>query len=85
MANLRVVTGLSSTSSADFADVEITYTCAICHESLPASSPLLLKGTISRTGTVAFQELFFHRNCLVSVLDPRVPLGEVFEPPIGSA
>lgn len=58
---------------------ERTYTCAICYETIPASSPDLLILNISRPAASPFQELFAHRACLKRVIHPKIPLGEVFD------
>ena len=55
------------------------YHCAICYGEIPESSPELMTIRVSHASTPLFQELFMHRRCLVSVLDDRIPLGEVFE------
>lgn len=56
-----------------------TYTDAICGETLTEGIDDILVLTVSRRAGSARQEFFVHRDCLVGVLRPEIPLGEVFE------
>jgi hypothetical protein len=56
-----------------------TYTDAICGETLTEEIDEILVLTVSRRAGSGRQELFVHRDCLVRVLRPEIPLGEVFE------
>ncbi|MEU9240102.1 hypothetical protein [Streptomyces shenzhenensis] len=55
------------------------YSCALCFDDVGETDPELLRLTVSRRLSEAQQELFVHRTCLVARLDPRVPLGQVFD------
>jgi hypothetical protein len=56
-----------------------TYTDAICGETLTEGVDDILVLTVSRRVGTARQEFFVHRDCLVRILRPEIPLGEVFE------
>lgn len=56
-----------------------TYTDAICGETLTEGIDDILILAVSRRASSARQEFFVHRDCLVRVLRPEIPLGEVFE------
>jgi hypothetical protein len=56
-----------------------TYTDAICGETLTEGIDDILVLTVSRRAGAARQEFFVRRDCLVRVLRPEIPLGEVFE------
>ncbi len=58
----------------------IIYSCAICFEDLPADSPDLVRITVDKPGSEAYQQLFVHRDQFVACLDSRVDLGEILEP-----
>ncbi|GGQ02029.1 hypothetical protein GCM10010187_17070 [Actinomadura coerulea] len=55
------------------------FTCALCGQSIPASSPELRRVEIATIEGFPSQELFAHRACLVKMISPKVPLGEVLE------
>lgn len=55
------------------------FTCALCGQSIPASSPELRRVVIAMMEGFPSQELFAHRACLVKMISPKVPLGEVLE------
>jgi hypothetical protein len=57
---------------------EVTYADAICGGTISSADDYLLL-TVSRKGADARQEFFVHRDCLVRVLRPGTPLGEVFD------
>lgn len=56
-----------------------TYTDAICGETLTEGIDDILVLTVSKRTGSARQEFFVHRDCLVSILRPEIPLGEVFD------
>ncbi|MER6808697.1 hypothetical protein ABT299_05410 [Spirillospora sp. NPDC000708] len=55
------------------------FTCAFCGGSIPASSPELRRVTIAVMQGFPSQELFAHRACVVKVISPKIPLGEVLD------
>jgi len=58
-----------------------SYADAICGETLTAGIDDVLIMTVSRRGHAAEQTLWVRRECLASVLDSSIPLGEVFDRP----
>jgi hypothetical protein len=57
----------------------LAYTAAICGETITPEADNFLILTVSRRDSDAVQEFFAHRDCLVQVLRPEMPLGEVFD------
>ncbi len=60
-------------------DVGQTYRCAICGDTIYEWRTDWLIVTLSSKVSMATQNLFVHKSCLIKVIDDRTPLGEVFE------
>jgi hypothetical protein len=60
-------------------DAELTYTCAICCDTIRERDDDWRKLTVSHPVSPARQEFYVHTRCLTSVLGSCVPLGEVFD------
>ena len=55
------------------------FTCALCGQSIPASSPGLRRMVIATMDGFPSQEFFAHRACLAKTISPKIPLGEILE------